>query len=364
MYDTLVANLNANGGILGRELVVDAYRYYSPIGPILGGIDPEGVCLELTADHETFAVLGGFLGPVEDVNTCITGPQNTILIGGRQTTERLAQSDAPWLEPGTMKETKFRVFLSLLDGEGMLDGKKIALVGNLDDGPYDLASELLAGMDLDVVLDVVLDVAVGDTEAEDARWDVLVENVLASGADVMMLVGGERAGIRNLFQNGIDMDVYGYNSETYTSLSESVTPEMADGDVTLTGLTESEAWADEVVQTECLAPFQEANPDVAIVGPDDIVEGEEKWFQSIIAYCRYLQLFAMVAEAAGPDLTPDSFLAAAESMSDFTLPGQPYNSFGPGKYDGSDSFRLSVFDADAGPDGGTMPLSAVMDGTP
>jgi len=72
----------------------------------------------------------------------------------------------------------------------------------------------------------------------------------------------------------------------------------------------------------------------------------------------------MVAEAAGPDLTPDSFLAAAESMSDFTLPGQPYNSFGPGKYDGSDSFRLSVFDADAGPDGDTLPLSAVMDGTP
>jgi len=364
VYETLVANLNANGGILGRELVVDSYNYYSPIGPILGGIDPEGVCLELTADHETFAVLGGFLGPVEDVNTCITGPQNTILIGGRQTTERLAQSDAPWLEPGTMKETKFRVFLSLLNAEGMLDGKTIALVGNLDDGPYDLASELLAGMDLDVVLDVVLDVAVGDTEAEDARWDVLVENVLASGAEVMMLVGGERAGVRNLFQNGIDMEVYGYNSETYTSLSESVTPEMADGDITLTGLTESEAWADEVVQTECLAPFQEANPDIVVVGPDDIVEGEEKWFQSIISYCRYLQLFAMVAEAAGPDLTPDSFLAAAESMSDFTLPGQPYNSFGPGKYDGSDSFRLSVFDADAGPDGDTLPLSAVMDGTP
>ena len=76
-------------------------------------------------------------------------------------------------------------------------------------------------------------------------------------------------------------------------------------------------------------------------------------------------MFTMVAEAAGPDLTPDSFLAAAESMSEFTLPGQPYNSFGMGKYDASDSFRLSVFDADAGgADGALVPISEVMDGTP
>ncbi|MEE2768485.1 MAG: transporter substrate-binding domain-containing protein, partial [Actinomycetota bacterium] len=365
VWETLVANLNANGGVLGRELVVDAYRYYSPIGPILGGIDPEGVCLELTADHETFAVIGGFLGPVEDVNTCITGPQNTVLVGGRQTVERLAQSDAPWLESAASKETRMRVFLSLLNAEGMLDDKKIALVGNRDDGPYDLASELLGGMDVDVVLDVALDVAVGDVEAEDARWDVLVENVLASGADVAMLVGGERAGIRNLWHNDIDVDLYVMNSETFTSLSESVTPEMADGGLSLTGLTDSEIWSDPATQSECAAPFADANPDIVVVGPDAWVEGEEQWFRSIMSYCRWLKLFTMVAEAAGPDLTHESFLAAAESMNEFTLPGQPYNSLGPGKYDAGDSFRLAVFDADTGgADGALVPMSDVMDGTP
>ena len=76
-------------------------------------------------------------------------------------------------------------------------------------------------------------------------------------------------------------------------------------------------------------------------------------------------MFTMVAEAAGPDLTHDSFLASAEAMSEFTLPGQPYNSLGPGKYDASDSFRLSMFDADSGgADGALVPMGDVMDGTP
>lgn len=365
VWETLVANLNSNGGILGRELVVDAYKYYSPIGPILGGIDPEAVCLELAADIETFAVLGGFLGPVEDINTCITGTQNTIMVGGRQTAERLEASSAPWIEPGTMKETKMKAFISLLEQEGMFEGKNVALIGNEDDGPYSLASSVLSGMDVNVVLDVGLQVPVGDTAAEDSRWDVLVQNVLASGADVAMLVGGERAGIRNLALNDIDIDLYVMNSETFTSLSESVTPDMADGGVALTGLTEQEIWDDPLTQAECVVPFTEANPDLVISGPDQSVEGEEEWFRSIMNYCRWLQLFVMITEAAGADLTHETFLAAAESMSDFVLPGQPYNSIGPGKYDASDAFRLSVFDANSGGDTGELvPLTGILDGTP
>ena len=365
VWETFVEKLNNDGGILGRDLIVDEYKYYSPIGPILGGIDPEAVCLELAADIETFAVLGGFLGPVEDINTCITGTQNTIMVGGRQTAERLAASTAPWIEPGTMKETKMKVFLSLLEQEGLLEGKNIALVGNEDDGPYNLASDLLSDMDANVVLDVGVQVPVGDTAAEDARWDVLVQNVLASGADVAVLVGGERAGIRNLANNDIDMDLYVMNSETFTNLSESVTPEMAEGAVSLTGLTEQEIWDDPLTQNNCVIPFKEANPDLVIEGPDQFDEGEEEWYRSIMSYCRWLHLFTMIAEAAGPNLTHDSFLAAAESMSDFVLPGQPYNSISPGKYDASDSFRLSVFDSASGGDQGALvPLTGILDGTP
>jgi hypothetical protein len=53
-------------------------------------------------------------------------------------------------------------------------------------------------------------------------------------------------------------------------------------------------------------------------------------------------------------------------MTQFYSPSSPYSSFGPGKYDASDSFRLSVFDGSesAGEDGVLTPMGPVLDGTP
>jgi basic membrane protein A len=361
IWEALLAEVNGNGGVHGRQIVVDGYRYYSPVPGM--GISAEGVCLELAADIETFAIVGGFLGPSEISNTCITATANTILIGGRQTAEWLAESTAPWLEFGTMKERRMEVFLSLLDQEGLLEGRTFALVGGMD-GPYEKAKELITGMGIDLALDAFNDVTVGDTEAEDARWDVLVENVRSSGADTIFLVGGERAGIRNLSYAGIDIDMYVMNSETYTSLSASVTPEMADGGITLTGMTPEEQWETEGTQA-CAATFREANPDIETSNPTDWVEGE-KWYTGITNYCNWVAVLVAVLEAAGPNPTHESFLAGVESMTQFSSPSSPYSSFGPGKYDASDSFRLSVFDGSegAGEDGLLTPMGPVLDGTP
>jgi basic membrane protein A len=361
IWEALLADVNANGGVWGRQIVVDGYRFYSPVPGM--GISADGVCLELASDIETFAIVGGFLGPSEISNTCITTTANTILIGGRQTAEWLAESTAPWLEFGTMKERRMDVFLSLLEQEGLLEGRTFALVGG-QDGPYEMAKELIAGMGIDLALDAFNDVTVGDTEAEDARWDVLVENVRSSGAEAIFLVGGERAGIRNLSSAGIDIDLFVMNSETFTSLSASVTPEMADGSITLTGMTPEEQWETEDTQA-CATAFSTANPEIEVGNPTDWVEGE-KWYTGITNYCNWVAMLVAVLEAAGPNPTHESFLAGVESMTQFSLPSSPYASFGPGKYDASDSFRLSVFDgsAAAGEDGLLTPMGPVLDGTP
>ena len=81
-----------------------------------------------------------------------------------------------------------------------------------------------------------------------------------------------------------------------------------------------------------------------------------------MSYCRWIQAFTQVATAAGPDLTPETFLAAAEGLGDFKLPGLPFSSFGPGKYDADDSFRLSVFDMTIGEDGDLSPITDILDG--
>jgi hypothetical protein len=363
VWETLVADLNARGGINGRQVVLDAVRPFSAIPGL--GISADAVCLEVAGDFETFAVLGGFIGPAEISNICIPGQQNTILLGGRVTAERLAQVSAPWLENGTAKERRMSVYLSLLDQNGILEGRKVALVGaTASQATYEIAQAELSALGVEVVLEALSEITVGDTEAEDAWWDVMVERVRVSGADAIVLAGGDRAGFRGLFWAGVDIQLLPYNNESLSSLSSSVTPEMAVGAITLTGLTEQEQLEQPDAQTQCIDPFEAAHPEIEVGSPDTHEDGIEKWWRSILTHCNQLRMFELIATKAGPILTHDTFREAAATMSQFRLPLSPYASLSAEKVDADDSFRLSVF-VDDGSDNGTLePMTDIMDGTP
>jgi len=363
VWEAMVADLNDRGGINGRQVVLDAVRPYSAIPGV--GIGADGVCLEVAGDFETFAVFGGFLGPAEISNICIPGQQETILIGGRTNSERLAQVTAPWLETGTAKERRMSVYLSLLDQNGLLDGRSVAIIGaTASQGAYDTGVATLSDLGVDVVLQAISEVTVGDTEAEDAWWDVMAERVRASGADAVVFAGGDRAGFRNLFEAGVDVEYFPYNNESLTSLSTSTTAEMVDGAITLTGLTEQEQLEQVETQERCIKPFQARHPEIEVGSPDTHEDGIEKWWRSIMTHCNQLRLFELIASKAGPVLTHDTFREAYESMPQFKLPLSAHASLGPDKVDAGDSFRLSVF-VDNGTDNGLLdPLSDIMDGTP
>jgi hypothetical protein len=362
VWESVVADLNDRGGINGRQVVLDAVRPYSAIPGL--GVSADGVCLEVAGDFETFAVIGGFLGPAEVSNICIPGQQETILIGGRVNTERLEQVVAPWLETGTAKERRMSVYLTLLDQGGYLDGKKVAIVGaTASQDAYDIGVATLSALGVDVVLEAISEVTVGDTEAEDAWWEVVSERVRTSGAEAVVFAGGDRAGFRGLFWAGVDVDYFPYNNESLTSLSN-VATEMVDGAVTLTGLTEQEQLEQDEIQELCIKPFQARHPEIEVGSPDTHENGIEKWWRSIMTHCNQLRMFEVIASKAGANLTHDSFREAAASMPQFKLPLAPFASLGSSKFDADDSFRLSIF-VDDGTDAGAIePLTDIMDGTP
>ncbi len=360
VWDTFVAALNERGGINGRQVEI-IKEYYSP----LGTDSAEAVCLSLTADNEVFAVIGGFLGPAEDANVCVAGRQETILIGGRHNEERLSQANAPWYESGSNRERRLASFLTLLDAEGMMEGRKIAVIGGLQaEVEYERAPALLAEFGIEPVLTVLNDAPDGDIPAQDATWDVLGEAVRSSGADTVLVIGSTSGNIRGIARAGLDVEIWNVDADGLGSLGESVTTDMADGVITINSMNNDEALATDALAQECVATFNAANPDIEVLPQADLLEGEEEWHRSVIAYCRWLMTFEIIATAAGPDLTHESFAAAAESLGDFALPGQPFNSLGPDKPDANDSFRLSVFSADAADDGLIIPLTDIADATP
>ena len=130
-------------------------------------------------------------------------------------------------------------------------------------------------------------------------------------------------------------------------------PEDLDGIIGSAGASEAEAW-DLPATQECIRVFEEAT-DITVVPSTEVPDGDSDWFGGINIFCPVLQLFELVADAAGPDLTHESFLAAAESLGEIEIHGQVFASLGPGKYDAADAIRLTVFDSTVGANGGETP---------
>lgn len=357
---TMVDELNANGGINGRQVEV-LYEPYS----VLGTENAESVCLRLTQDNEVFAVVGGFLGPAEPANTCIVGRGNTVLVGGVQSEERLADASAPWLTGRPLRTRQADLLVSLLDSEGLLAGAAVAIVASVD--AADVLDDVVASFEAagsPPVASLVSEAAVGDLIAEDTLWGTLAARIRDAGADTVLLVGNPSAGIRNIAATGLDVDIWALDPESLTALGNSVDIEDARGTLSVEGLDGQALWDDETTRT-CRETFIAAHPEIEIIEPLDLVAGDEDWPMGLSVGCRFLELFVVVAEAAGANLTPDSFAAAAATgFEEFSILGQPFSSLGPDKFDANDSFSLVSFNPDMGGAGGFDQITEISDATP
>lgn len=356
-FQTMVDALNEDGGINGRQIEV-VYEPYSP----LGTEDAEAVCLRLTEEHEVFAVLGGFLGPAEPANSCIVGQQETILVGGVQSAERLAEAQAPWITDRATRTRQADILLGLLDSEGVLEDASVAVVTNSDaQDAHDSVLEALEDYDVEPVDDLSLDAPIGDIPAEDAVWSALGERVRSSGADTLLVAGNPGSTIRNNAALGLDVDIWVLDQETLLNLGTSVSPDAARGVVSAAppgDLLEQESFAD------CRDTYTAANPDVTILPQEEREETDENVLSGLSLSCSFLDLFEVAATAAGDDLNNETFAAALDGLDEFSIATQPYASLGPDKFDSNDSFRLVEFDPDLGATGGLDSLTDVQDVTP
>lgn len=358
-FQTFVDNANENGGVADRQLEA-VYEPYSPIGTE----EAEAACLALTQDEEVFAVIGGFVGPAEPANTCIAGRQETALFGGVQSPERLAEATAPWATDRPTRSQQAQVLLSLLDEEGALGDASVALVTNTDaEDVQDDVRAALAEFGVEPVEDLVIDAPIGDIVAEDQAWATLAERIRGAGADALLVVGNPSSAVRNAASQGLDVDLWITDQESLQSLGSATDLEDARGALTAAPLTGQELWDDESLG-ECREIFTEANPDIEIIDPDDLEEGDEDWPQGITVACRFFRLFEAVVNGADGDLSNAGVQTAIDGLGEFTIPGQPFASLGPDKFTSNDSFRLAEFDPDVGQDGGLEPVTEIEDVTP
>ncbi|MCY3851256.1 MAG: ABC transporter substrate-binding protein [Acidimicrobiaceae bacterium] len=360
VWEALIANLNANGGINGRT-VEAVYEYYSPIDPV----DAERVCTALTEDNEVFAVLGGFVGPLAGTaDPCITGLNETILIGGEINAAELAQSRAPWYHPSATIEFSTDNLLGLLVETGRLtEGMPVYVIaGRAAEATVDPVVEAFEARGANVVGRSIIEANDGETLAQNQQMEVILERFKESGAEAIMIPGNPAATIRGIGLAGLNgqVPVWNNNPGGLNNLGETITDKsIADGVLTSLGPTDTEIYEDSLYQSACNDVVAAAMPDADLRPPTDYAEGEENWFNPVRRYCRHLALFVEIATAAGVNPTHDSFRAGAESLTDFALPGGAA-SLSATKLGADDLVRLAAYDHTEG-DGQTVPVTDLID---
>jgi len=360
VYQAFIDDINDRGGIHGRT-VVPHFEFYS----VLTAQAAEETCTALTQDIETFLVLEGFSGPAEVANNCIVTNNETIMIGGPQTAERLAAAKAPWVGQATLRDDRLPIFLQLLADNGYADNLKLAVVGSVEQKEiFDASGDILAEAGIEPVLSIQNDAPQGDLPATDARWQVLAENIRASDANTILVLGSGQGALRGARANGLDVDVWILEETDLTSLGEATTAADANGAITISSLTHHQEFEDPEMISQCYDIVTAALPDADVRDPDTVAPGEETWFRAIHSYCPRVKLFELLMTAAGPNPTQDTFQEAMDNMGDFSLPGLPFASLNADKVYTNDTYQLTRFDENLGDAGGLVPITDPTDGTP
>jgi hypothetical protein len=344
--DTLVADLNSRGGILGRQISGTLETVFP-----LGLAEAEAACVLFTEDIGVFTVIGEFSGPAADANVCFTDLAETIMVGGQPSPEQLEQAKVAWISSNLSAERRLKGAIELMDADGLI-GDRVAVA--MDASEQDLGDDIviadLEERGYEVVTRVVQDVPPTDTVAAEEQWGVFIEKFRVDEVDTVVLVESTAVpGANYLVTSDFEAQILVADTgEIMQTLPDYgvATPEQLEGIIGTGGLDPAERLELEETQA-CIDAFEATNPDIEVLSSSEVPEGEPDWMAGIVRVCVELRLFEYIATAAGADLNPDSFLTAAEGLGPIDLPGQTFSSLAPGKWDADDGLRLLIFDADA-----------------
>lgn len=360
VWEFFLDRLNERGGVAGRQVEAEL-EFYNPAF----ATDAEEACVRMTEDREIFAVIGAFLGPAESATPCLTRQEDLVVFNGTMTVDLLESAEAVWVSDTSAGRRRIPILFELLDQSGRIDGQRVAVVsGNENErDTVDVILPILDDLGLDVAFTTVNTVSTDDVVAEDRYWDTIAQRIVTEDVDVIVINGDTTGAIRGIGRNDLDQELWVVTADQLANLGTTVDRADADGAIAVAGLSAEEAWAEPGL-VACVEEFTAAHPDIEVLGPLEVGEGDERWDNALAQACRWLATFEIVMNAAGPELTPASVQAAYEGLGDVALPGYVHASWGPDKPDANDGFRLSAWDSTAGENGSLVPLTDLLDVTP
>ncbi len=346
----LVDDLNANGGIHGRQIELITAEY-TPLDQSAH----QRICLELTEDHEVFAVLGSVRG---DNVLCYTEQHDMIaILGQNMTQERLDRSTAPFATATASEERSIRAFVDSLVEAGLFEGLKLA-VHSTDASPVarDIALPALQHAGVEVAFESFIE---GDGTLGGAADAVAVnvENMRSRNIDAVLIIGDAVLATNTFIGEDFLPTMFFANMGNAQAVTLRADVTVFPALYTFGGFTAVARFEEPTFQRECASVWNAARPDDPVIYPNDVADREPNHVVGLTIACQTLKIFRLAAQAAGPNLNNDTFQAALDGIGEFSMPGLGPASLGQGKYDAQDDLRLWVYDPDvAVSDSGFTPV--------
>lgn len=355
VWQTIIDDVNANGGVFGRQIEM-VFDRYNPIE----ATSVEEMCIRLVEDEEVFAVTGSLAGPALEGILCIIESQETMVLGGTHRPELLDRAKAPWITTEWAQDRRYTALLDIYEDQGLLEGR-LAL---LDDHrerqglTVDIVHPKLADLGRTLTTEFTSTASSDELQLE-SQIGLFSQRLETDDIDTLLIVQSAIAlGLPLIREAGFDGTVLTIDGGSYLAGISGFDERPAsiyEGAYGPTLFGTEDVWAMESTRA-CEATFEAANPGIDVIPSEQVPDGEPQWATPLLAACRLIGLFDIIAERVGADLTPDAFEAAAYELGTFELPGQPFNSIEPGKLDANDGMGLGIFDATVGAEGGLRPV--------
>lgn len=342
--DAIAAWHNENGGVLGRSIEL-VHESYLPVGPT----SADEVCIKLTQDATVFAVLGGFARPgAVDVNECFTELNETILVASAPRADQAERAGGLWVSADMSLDRRNPAVAKLMADAGVLaDLGGMAVIASNED-----EQTLAEGM-ADALVEQGVDVAftdvvttTGDRAATASDVGLWIERARTAGISTIVLLGEGEYRNQEFFVQAPDFTYVMGNGDAITDW-QSIPPEgLQPGTRVLTNNNGPDIAAfDDPRLVECIEVVEEALG-VDVLATSELPAGEPNYFSGAVGVCRTFSLFIQIAEAAGPELTNETWIAALDNVPDLELPGYEYVSLSSDKVDVRDQLVLVEFNLD------------------
>jgi len=371
VYDAFVNDINEHGGVAGRR-IIPVYESYCPIGNA-GALT---LCTKFSEDDKVFAVLGDFVDFSGDAQTCLARDHSTVLMTFELSQAIMNQSPPGMIVlPGTNPERDDAVLFGLLQKQHTLDGKKVAVLGEVTNQGA-ITTSILPGLKrlgVQTGSTAVLTITGADTSAAHDQLESFIERwksehvdaLFVSGADVSsrQFVETIRAEMPNviLVTDDVATDVLGYGQQEARAGKR---PNPYSGIITAGGQTSHEydqsanwKYCSSIYknQTGQVAP----NAEAVVPGPNGKTLDT---YGGINDACQLLTMFHDIATRVGSKLNDQNWVRTVDNYGPIRNVGSgPYASLHTGKYDVDDTFRLEEFDAAILPDGQWQPVTPLED---